>query len=767
MKKFIAKATAAVLGTALMLGACPAIPAMETYAATEHWNDASAESTSWKNWKEGWGKLSKNYKHVSLTPGVDETELNYGWYSQTAETPKVKISANEDMSGAKEFSGTQEKIELAGLEGYYSNKVTVEGLKENTRYLYQVYQDGEWKEIQNYTTKSFSSYSILYVGDPQIGACKGQTSTEDEKMNADKKVPMNPDEGANLAARNDAYNWNETLNAALARHPDVSFMISAGDQVNYGNNETEYAGYLGAEALRSLPVATTIGNHDSSSVQYSLHYNNPNIFEEEQYTTGRTAAGTDYYYTYGDVLFIVLDTNNYNCATHENVIAKAAAEHPEAKWRVVTFHQDIYGSGLDHSDSDGMILRTQLTPIMDEYDIDVVLQGHDHTYSRTYQLTSDGQEHTAYDKSNTDGYGEAFQNQNLCYDIKSDTVGGTVVNPEGTVYLEANSATGSKYYNLIASQQDFISERSQTWTPSYSVIDITDSTFTVTTYDVTTGQVLDGSSSYTIVKEKDKDAQTITGTASYTKTVEDQAFMLDATTDGDGKLSYRSGNEDVVMVSSKGKVMIIGEGTATITVTAAATQTRAEGIKEVRVTVTKGTRKAQAITSLTSCQKPFGTKAFNLEAKTNGDGALSYTSSDSRVAAVSRDGKVTIKNTGKTEITVTAAATEKYAKAVKTITLKVVPAKQKVTLKSTKPGRVQVKWKKDTKASGYQILCSLNRSFTKKKATVTVAAGKKYTRTLKKLVSKRKYYVKVRAYKTIDGKKCYGAYSSVKRITCK
>ena len=54
------------------------MPAMETYAATEHWNDASAESTSWKNWKEGWGKLCKNYKHVSLTPGVDETELNYG-----------------------------------------------------------------------------------------------------------------------------------------------------------------------------------------------------------------------------------------------------------------------------------------------------------------------------------------------------------------------------------------------------------------------------------------------------------------------------------------------------------------------------------------------------------------------------------------------------------------------------------------------------------------------------------------------------------------
>ena len=48
---------------------------------------------------------------------------------------------------------------------------------------------------------------------------------------------------------------------------------------------------------------------------------------------------------------VVIDTNNYNCATHKAVIEKAISENPDAKWRVVMFHQDIYGSGLDHSDS--------------------------------------------------------------------------------------------------------------------------------------------------------------------------------------------------------------------------------------------------------------------------------------------------------------------------------------------------------------------------------------------------------------------------------
>lgn len=121
-----------------------------------------------------------------------------------------------------------------------------------------------------------------------------------------------------------AISWNNVLNEALEDHSDVSFLVSAGDQVNYGSNEREYAGYLGAKALTFLPVATTIGNHDSVSNRDSLHFNNPNAFSDTDtnYIQGKTKAGTDYYYRYGNVLFIVLDTNNYNCATHENVMKK-------------------------------------------------------------------------------------------------------------------------------------------------------------------------------------------------------------------------------------------------------------------------------------------------------------------------------------------------------------------------------------------------------------------------------------------------------------
>lgn len=582
MRKNVLRVTAGALSSAVLIGMCAAgIPA-KVVAATEHWNDASASATKWNQWKSNWASYSSNYEHVSLTPGADETQLNYAWYSHTVETPKVRIATKQNMDGATEFEGTQtEAVTIDGVK-YYSNKVIVKNLKADTNYYYQVMQNGKWQDTETYTTKSFSEFSFLYVGDPQIGASKNQTSTEQEKMvSAGNEVSSSAAD--NLAARNDGYNWNNILNDAVKDHSDVSFIVSAGDQVNAGKNEREYAAYLGADALTSLPVATTIGNHDSVSNQYSLHFNNPNAFssKDANYIQGQTEAGTDYYYSYGNVLFIVLDTNNYNCATHENVMKKAISENKDAKWRIVVFHQDIFGSGYDHSDSDGMVLRTQLTPLMDKYDIDVVLQGHDHTYSRTYQLQGDGKDHTAYGKD-VDMKSSDYITQNNCYQIVDDTESGTVVNPKGTVYLEANSATGSKFYNLIASKQDYISERSQTWTPSYSVVTVTDNSFSVKTYDASTRQELAGSSSYKIVKKAE--AQKITGTTNYKKTTASKAFKLNAK--ANTKLTYKSSNTKVATVDKNGKVTIKGKGKAVITVSAAATSEYQAATKKVTIQVT-------------------------------------------------------------------------------------------------------------------------------------------------------------------------------------
>ena len=586
---FMSAAAACLAGTMAVTG----------FAATEHWNDNSGKkaiSDEWSQWKTKWETIKTDYEKVSMVPGADATKLNYAWYSKKADEAKVRISTNVDMSKTteadgsntysenyKEFTGTSKEYKKIDDVTYYANKVTITELKENTTYYYQCLVDGKWTSVKKFKTGDTSNFSFLYVGDPQIGASKGQTPTESSEA-----------QSADIAARNDAFSWNKTLTAAISEHSDVDFIVSAGDQINNtgddNGQEREYAGFLSADVLSNVPVAPTIGNHDSKFANYQNHFNVPNAYTKEQ---NATPAGNDYYYTYGDVLFIVLDTNNYNCADHEALIKKAEQAAPNAKWKIVTFHHDIYGSGYDHSDSDGIVLRTQLTTLLDKYDIDVVLQGHDHTYSRSYMLTSDGNTHTAYTKDNVkDEYlnvkdgktddsaalssKQEYLNQNLCYKIVDKTQG-TINNPEGVLYMEANSATGSKYYNLISTQQDYIAERSQTWTPTYSVVNVTSDSFTINTYDVNTGDKIDNSFTITKKAEDKKDDTTKDNVAvksiklnktkvtlSKGKKVKLKATVAPSNAT-DKNVTFTSSNTKVATVNAKGVVTAKKAGKATIT----------------------------------------------------------------------------------------------------------------------------------------------------------------------------------------------------------
>lgn len=499
------------------------IGGQQVWAATTHYNDSSVTggSQAWQQWVADWNQTATDFTKVSLTPGGAASELNFAWYSEGNEpTPVVYFGTDKDNLEACQGTASNVDTSLTGGKAYSYNYVTVGGLKENTTYYYSVEKSGVRTPAEVYKTGSFENVKILYVGDPQVGASKGQPQGEG-KLSADSGV-------ANTAARNDGFVWDRTLDAALAQNPDLNFVISAGDQVNKTGKpkEEEYAAYLSADALKNIPVATTIGNHDSLNKDYSYHFNNPNPTN-----LGMTEAGGDYYYSYGPGLFIVLNTNNYNVAEHEQAIKKAVENFPDTKWRIVTIHQDIYGSGLDHSDTDGMILRTQLTPVFDKYDIDVVLQGHDHTYSRSKILYGDGKTHGsyefrldetgldydwdhAYNKNTGDSITlnplssdtaaveakDAFTADNKCYTIESSGKS-VVTNPKGTLYMTANSASGSKYYELINSQQDYIEVRSQNWLPSYSVIDLTKDDFKITTYQITDeGKVENIDNTFTIHK---------------------------------------------------------------------------------------------------------------------------------------------------------------------------------------------------------------------------------------------------------------------------
>lgn len=109
--------------------------------------------------------------------------------------------------------------------------------------------------------------------------------------------------------------------------------------------------------------------------------------------------------------------------------------------------------------------------------------------------------------------------------------------------------------------------------------------------------------------------------------------------------------------------------------------------------------------------------------------------------------------------TATTTATKPAVKPVKKVTVKKQTAKVKAGKK-----KLTVTWKKDKNVSGYQIKIATKKNF-KGAKTYTVKSYKTYKKVIKKLKAKKKYFVKVRAYKTVGKSKVYGAYSAVR--SCK
>ncbi len=93
---------------------------------------------------------------------------------------------------------------------------------------------------------------------------------------------------------------------------------------------------------------------------------------------------------------------------------------------------------------------------------------------------------------------------------------------------------------------------------------------------------------------------------------------------------------------------------------------------------------------------------------------------------------------------------------------------KKVTVKKVKGYKkaLEVSYAKVSGASGYQIQVATDKKFKKNKKTVTAKKSKTKVK-INKLKSKKKYYVRIRAYKTVSGKKVYGAWSKVKTVKTK
>ena len=142
---------------------------------------------------------------------------------------------------------------------------------------------------------------------------------------------------------------------------------------------------------------------------------------------GTTTAGGNYWFVYNNALFMMLNTNDLSTAEHKAFMEEAIAANPNVDWKIVSFHQSIY-TVASHYNNDGTSRREELVPVFDELDIDVVLMGHDHVYCRTYMMD-----------------GLTPMTDASIYD---DEKYSSITDPDGILYVTANSGSGSKHYGI-------------------------------------------------------------------------------------------------------------------------------------------------------------------------------------------------------------------------------------------------------------------------------------------------------------------------------
>lgn len=543
MRKFMWKKAAAAAMTATILATSATV--LQAAAPPDGYTNAQdtveAYGGAYSNWMTKWNStISKDREQISLSPGSDNSSVNFAWYTKkSAGVQKLKIAENKRLTNAKVYEAEQTKAVTDKDETeYVSNKVTATDLKANTNYYYSYQKDGQWTAPEKYTTDNGSKFSFIFVGDPQIGSSNPEKGTDSDTFyNAQS-----------AAVANDAFNWNTTLSQAMEKtNNKASFVLSSGDQIQSTKkkspkkaawgSEIEYSGYLSPDVLKNLPVATTVGNHDADNENYLYHFNITNASDLGSNGT----VGGDYWFKHDNALFIMLNTQDTNVEEHKQFIEQTVAANKDCKWRIVTLHQDIYGSAEHSNEPEITNLRYQLAPIFEDNKVDVVLTGHDHAYSRT-QILKGGHKTTEYTDDEFDPMldedMDAGENPDTVYtakeNIKADTTdpsqkaylnylnqvmdkdaiqqvtkkGTTVFNPTGILYMTAGSSSGSKYYDLVPRQQSYIANRWQQDVPTYSVIDITDTTFTINTYRTDTEEKIDETFSIAKVNESDNKNQT-------------------------------------------------------------------------------------------------------------------------------------------------------------------------------------------------------------------------------------------------------------------
>mgnify|MGYP002783160877 FL=1 len=392
------------------------------------------------------GKTEYLYAQPFL--GGDGSEMNFSWYSDSSAGGNIQITqrGDEDFSEAKTISASE--TGTAQKEGYYYFHASATELNEGMEYIYRVGSEGNWSESYALEVKDTSEgFDFLVAGDAQLGS-----NAED------------------ISGATDGAAWNQTLLNATDKFPSASFLLHLGDEVELNYNpdasllpivESEFHYFYSPSPMRSLPFIGVMGNHDRERTNWSEHHNPANVSEQGGYSAAGNKSG-DFYSVYGNTLFIMLNSNNESVSEHDSFMRTTTRRveknyGDKITWTVVAFHHSIFSTGKHYADENTLTFRNSMVTVLEKYDVDMVLMGHDHVYVRTKMM----------DKliPSTE-FGDQY-----------------AVTPNKEIaYFTFNSSSGSKYYEIKDPEAAFSAKMIQDERPTIGRVFINGSILKVGVY---------------------------------------------------------------------------------------------------------------------------------------------------------------------------------------------------------------------------------------------------------------------------------------------
>ncbi len=420
---------------------------------------------------------------ISVTFNDDiYTEKNVSWFTyiqkdvfhpEIVPESSIRYALSADMTDAVTLQANGENVERIlptidlGIAYFNLNHVyriynkytiTLTDLQAGTKYYYQVGSDRYgWSDVFCFQTASDGAFSFMAITDIQGSIELNYTDSLTQLTQAVEYIGKD----------------------------DISFILSGGDNVDNGKNIMQYTWMLNDQQSiwANNTFLSVAGNHEKKENALGSIFSLPD---------SAVVNDTGYYYSfdYNMAHFIVLDTNDLDTDgtlsfdqiswLEEDLYATSLNE--KIKWQIVVLHKGPYTAGSHAFDADVIALRAQLTEYFALYEVDLVLEGHDHTYSVSQFLN---------------GEGKATKN----------VEGGKYYNPDGVLYINLGTM-GDKFYDYIYNEDVILTERNVknydsrlapyfkdgklelTESPVFTKITVTEDDLIIRSYTIINGEIV-------------------------------------------------------------------------------------------------------------------------------------------------------------------------------------------------------------------------------------------------------------------------------------